>query len=172
MSIAVNMAGNNITADTFTGALAGSVSGATTLVASGNVTTSAGEFIQGTVIVPAFEYAQSGTLTSSSTSQTIWVCPNVGGTYQVAGATVTQGTASASGTVQIEVATSTQAIGSGTVQLTGTMSIAGTANTPVNGTVIASPTAIVAGARVNIILAGTLTSLANCVVEVVLQRIS
>lgn len=124
------------------------------------------------VFVPAYEYVQSSTLTSASASQTIWVNPTVGGTYKVVAATVTQGTASTSGTMQIEVATGTQAIASGTNQLTGTMSLAGTANTPVNGTVIASPTTIAAGSRVNIILAGTLTNLANCVVSITLQRIS
>jgi len=124
------------------------------------------------VIVPAYEYVQSGTLTASSTSQTLWVNPNVGGTYKIVAATVTQGTASSSGTMQVEVATGTQAIGGGTNQLTGTMSLSGTANTPVNGTVIASPTTIAAGNRINIILAGTLTSLANCVVTITLQRLS
>lgn len=124
------------------------------------------------VLLPAYEYVQSGTLAAASASQTIWVNPNVGGTYKIAGVTVTQGTASSSGTMQIEVATGTQAIASGTNQLTGTMTIAGTANTPVNGTVIASPTTIAAGSRINVILGGTLTSLANCVVTVVLQRLS
>jgi hypothetical protein len=121
--------------------------------------------------IPAYEYA-TALLTATSASQTIYVNPSVGGTYVVAGVTATQGTASSSGTLQVEVATGTQAIGSGTNQLTGTVSLAGTANTPVNGTVVASPTVITAGSRVNLILAGTLTSLANCVVSVVLQRVS
>lgn len=124
------------------------------------------------VLLPAYEYVQSGTLAAASASQTLWVNPSVGGTYKVAGVAVSQGTASSSGTMQIEVATGTQAIASGTNQLTGTMTIAGTANTPVNGTVITSPTTITAGSRINVILGGTLTSLANCVVTVVLQRLS
>jgi len=123
-------------------------------------------------LIPTTEYVQSSTLTSASTSQTIWVNPTVGGTYKITAATVTFGTASSSGTMQVEVATGTQAIGAGTNQLTGTMSLAGTANTPVNGTVIASPTTIAAGNRINVILAGTLTSLANCVVTISLSRVS
>jgi len=135
---------------------------------------STGATVSGTTgtLIPTTEYVQSTTLTASSTSQTIWVNPNVGGTYKITGATVTFGTASSSGTMQVEVATGTQAIASGTNQLTGTMSLSGTANTPVNGTVIASPTTIAAGSRINIILAGTLTSLANCVVTVSLARVS
>lgn len=123
-------------------------------------------------LIPAYEYVQTGTLGASSASQTIWVNPNVGGTYKVVGATATQGTASSSGTVQIEVATGTQAIASGTNQLSSALSVAGTANTPVNATIVASPTTIAAGSRINVILGGTLTSLANCVVTVAIQRIS
>ncbi len=109
---------------------------------------------------------------SYAVSHTIYVSDNLSGTYKVVAATATFGTASTSGTLQVEVATGTQAIGAGTVQLTGTMSLSGTANTPVNGTVIASPTTISAGSRVNLIFAGTVTNLANASVNVVLQKIS
>jgi len=124
------------------------------------------------VLLPAYEWTTSSPLAATNTSFTLYVNPNIGGTYQVAGASVVFGTASSSGTMQVEVATGTQAVASGTNQLTGTMSLAGTANTTVNGTVIASPTTITAGSRVNIILGGTLTSLANCVVTVILKRVS
>lgn len=109
---------------------------------------------------------------SYAVSHTIFVNDNLGGTYKVVAATATFGTASTSGTLQVEVATGTQATGAGTNQLTGTVSLAGTANTPVNGTVIASPTTITTGARVNLIFAGTVTNLANASVNVVIQRIS
>ena len=109
---------------------------------------------------------------SYAVSHTIFVNNNVSGTYQVAGVTANFGVTSTSGTLQVEVATGTQAVASGTNQLTGTMSLAGTANTPVNGTVIASPTTIVAGARVNLIFAGTVTNLANASIVVALKRIS
>lgn len=109
---------------------------------------------------------------SYAVSHTIYVNNNVSGTYKIAGVTATFGTASTSGTLQVEVATGTQAIASGTNQLTGTLSLSGTANTPVNGTLIASPTTIAAGSRINLIFAGTVTNLANASVTVVLKRIT
>ena len=124
------------------------------------------------ILVQPYEIPNATGLGAATTSFSLWVNPNVGGTYKVVGASVVFGTASTSGTMQIEVATGTQATGSGTNQLTGTMSLSGAANTTVNGTIIASPTTIAAGNRVNVIIAGTMTSLANCTVSVVLQRIS
>lgn len=109
---------------------------------------------------------------SYAVSQTVYVHPNVTSTYQISAVTATFGTTSTSGTLQVEVASGTQAIASGTNQLTGTMSLAGTANTPVNGTLIASPTAISAGSRINLIFAGTVTNLANAQVTIFLQRVS
>lgn len=109
---------------------------------------------------------------SYAVSHTIYVNDNVSGTYKIAGVTATFGTASTSGTLQVEVATGTQAIASGTNQLTGTMSLSGTANTPVNGTLIASPTTVSAGSRINLIFAGTVTNLANASITVVMKRIT
>ncbi len=126
----------------------------------------------GSSLIPSDEWVSSSPLGASSTSQTIYVNPTVGGTFKILAASVVFGTASSSGTMQIEVATGTQAVGSGTSQLTGTMSLSGTANTVVNGTIVASPTTIATGSRINVILAGTLTGLANCVVTLVLARVS
>jgi hypothetical protein len=123
-------------------------------------------------ILPVYEALQVTGLGASSTSQTVFVPDNVSGSFQVAAVAVSYGTASSSGTLQVEVAGSGVAQGSGTNQLTGTVSLSGTTNTPVNGTVIASPTTITAGSRINIILAGTLTSLANCCVTVTLRRVA
>lgn len=111
---------------------------------------------------------------SYAVSHTIFVNDNVSGTYQVASVSAVFGTASSSGTLQVEVATGTQAIASGTNQLSGTISLAGTANTVVNGTLVAaaSLTTISAGARVNLIFGGTVTSLANASITVALKRIS
>jgi hypothetical protein len=109
---------------------------------------------------------------SYAVSHTIFVNDTLSGTYVVAGVSAVFGTTSTSGTLQIEVATGTQAVASGTNQLTGAMSLSGTANTTVNGTVIASPTTITAGSRVNLIFAGTVTGLANATIKVVLKRIS
>lgn len=120
----------------------------------------------------AFSNQNQVAAASYAVSHTIYVHPNVTSTYQVAALTATFGTTSTSGTLQCEVATGTQAIASGTNQLTGTVSLAGTANTPVNGTIIASPTTISSGARINLIFAGTVTNLANAQVTVFLKRIS
>jgi len=109
---------------------------------------------------------------SYAVSHTIYVNDNVSGTYKIAGVTATFGVTSTSGTLQVEVATGTQAIAAGTNQLTGTMSLSGTANTPVNGTLIAAPTTIAAGSRINLIFAGTVTNLANASITVVLKRIT
>ncbi len=131
---------------------------------------------EGGIIIPRYELIQDVqnqvAAASYAVSHSIFVCDSVSGTYQVAGVTVNFGTASTSGTLQVEVATGTQAPGSGTNQLTGTISLSGTANTPVNGTLIGSPTTIAAGNRVNLIFAGTVTGLANTVVTVALQRLS
>lgn len=124
------------------------------------------------VILPVYEQLQATGIGASSSSFTIYVNDTVSGNFTVAGVSVVFGTASSSGTLQVEVATGTQAVASGTNQLTGTVSLAGTANTTVNGTVIASPTTVTAGSRINVILGGTLTSLANCCVTVTLQRVA
>jgi len=148
MSIALDLSGDDVTVNSLT---------------SGGL---------GGQLVPTYEWISSSPLSETSTSATLYVNPALGGTFKVAAVSVVFGTASSSGTMQIEVATGTQAVASGTNQLTGTMSLAGTANTVVTGTVIASPTTVSSGARINVILGGTLTSLANCVVTVALQRIS
>ena len=123
----------------------------------------------GVLVIP-YEFVLANSITTTAGSTTIFLMPNVPETFQVAGASVAFGTASASGTVQISVESSTTAPGSGTAQLTGTMSLAGTANTPVNGTVIASPTNITAGSRLSFTTAGTLTGLVNGVLTVLIKR--
>lgn len=123
------------------------------------------------VLVPVYETVQLPGLGASSASVTAFVTDTLSGAYVVAGVTATFGTASSSGTLQVEVATTGQAVGSGTNQLTATISLSGTANTAVNGALITTPTVITAGSRVNVILGGTLTGLANACVSVVLQRV-
>lgn len=141
------------------------------------ITSGAGKgFTEGVVLIPRYEAITDNqnqvAAASYAVSHTVFVNDNVSGTYKVAGVTATFGTASTSGTLQVEVATGTQAIAAGTNQLTGTISLAGTANTPVNGTIIASPTTIAAGSRVNFIFAGTVTNLANASFTVQLQRLT
>lgn len=132
-------------------------------------------FTAGGVILPAYELLGDNqnqvAAASYAVSHTIFVNDNVSGTYQIVAVSAVFGTASSSGTLNVEVATGTQAIGSGTNQMSSTISLSGTANTTVNGT-ITTQTAITAGARINLIFAGTVTSLANCSITVALQRLS
>lgn len=145
-------------------------------IAIGATTPGQGLTSTGVAMVPKFEPITDNqnqvAAASYAVSHTIFVNDNTGSTFKVAAVTVNFGTTSTSGTLQVEVATGTQAVGAGVNQLTGTMSLSGTANTVVNGTVIASPTTITAGARINLIFAGTVTGLANASITVALQRIS
>lgn len=109
-------------------------------------------------------------IAAASASQTCFIS---NGNYLVTDVKVCFGTASSSGTLQIEKATGTQAVASGTNILTGTVSLAGAAATSLSGTIVGGLTTpvLAAGDRLNIILAGTLTSLANCCVNIYLARI-
>lgn len=147
------------------------------ITSSGNVVVPSGKtFQENGVILPKYELVRDVqnqvAAASYAVSHPIFVNDNVSGTYKVVGASAVFGTTSTSGTLQVEVATGTQAVASGTNQLTGTMSLSGTANTTVNGTVIASPTTISAGARINLIFAGTVTGLLNATITVTLQRLT
>lgn len=147
------------------------VAGTTSL---GAVSISGVTTLSGTIIGYATSAQSSQGPTVAATyavNQTIFVNDNVTGTYKVVGVTATFGTASTSGTVNVEIATGTQAIASGTNQMSSAIVLSGTANTPVNGT-ITTQTTISAGARVNLIFAGTVTNLANFSINIILQKIS
>lgn len=77
-------------------------------------------------------------------------------------------TASSSGTLQLEKATGTTAPGSGTALLTGTMTLAGAANTPVSGVLIATVASLTfaVGDRLNLVIAGTMTNLVGSKVTI------
>lgn len=108
---------------------------------------------------------------SYAVSHTLFVNDKLSGTYKISAVSAVFSTASTSGTLQVEVATGTQAVASGTNQLASTISLSGTANTTVNGTLAASFTNIAAGSRVNLIFAGTVTNLAGCAINVLLKLI-
>jgi len=93
--------------------------------------------------------------------------------YLVTAIREVHGTASTSGTLQIEKLTGTTAAGSGTNMMTGTVSLSATANTVVSGTLTATTATLTlaAGDRIGGVLAGTLTNLAGCVIVISLQRI-
>ena len=104
-------------------------------------------------------------LVATSTSQDLLVAPYP---LQISGVSVTFGTASSSGTADLVKMTGTTAVSAGTTLLTGTMSLAGTANTPVNGTLVSTVATLqlAKGDRLGLKLGGPLTSLANCNVTV------
>lgn len=149
------------------------VGGATTL--NGATTLTGTVTLSGTVIGYATSAQSSQGPTVAATyavNQTIFVNDNVTGTYKIVAVAAVFGTAGGSGnTVNVEVATGTQAIASGTNQMSSAIVLTGTANTTVNG-VITTQTTISAGARVNLIFAGTVTGLANFSINVILQKIS
>ncbi len=81
--------------------------------------------------------------------------------------------ASSSGTLMIEKLTGTQAPGAGVEVLTGTISLSGTINTALSGTLIGvgnDRRLLSDGDRFGVKLAGTLTGLANCLVSLSLSR--
>lgn len=143
------------------------------LLVNNIITTVAGQGGSSTsgTIIAKFE-ANAYILTATSATFTAFVNDNLSGTFKVAAVSTVFSTASTSGTVQVEVATGTQAPGSGTNQLSSALALSGTANTPANGTIVAAPTTITAGSRVNVVIAGTMTNLVNGVVTIALQRIS
>src|SRR5690348_16660661 len=95
-----------------------------------------------TIKIPLY-ISESANLSATSTSQVIFTAPPlVGGgagnlgQYALAGVQVRFGTASTSGTLQVEKTPSGTAVGSGTNLLTGTVSLSGTANTTLNGALV------------------------------------
>lgn len=96
------------------------------------------------------------------------------GQYSLVEVGVRFGTASTSGTLQIERTPSGTAVGSGTNLLTGTVSLAGTTNTVVSGfpssTVSFANQVLAPGDSLSLIFAGTLTNLANAVITVAVAR--
>lgn len=132
------------------------------------------------VMEPVNFYAAAA---ANAVTQTLFVGPPAAssasgllplGTYQILGVSVVFSTASTSGTLQLEKATGTQAPGAGTALLTGTVSLSGTANTVVNGTVVTNPNTLTinAGDRLNVIIAGTVTNLVNLCADIYVLRVT
>ena len=94
-----------------------------------------------------------------------------GAYYRVREVNSSHSVASTSGTLQIEVLTPGDNADAGTDQLTGTIDLSATADTPQKGTMIATPTIITPGDMVGYVLGGTLTNLVNCNITVMLERI-
>lgn len=123
------------------------------------------------------EYISVGPLAAASfaqnTSYAYYTAPNDGKTWKIVGISyrfTTQSTAAS--TFSVEVAGAGVAPGSGTAQ-TGALTLQGTANTTINGT-LTTQTTISAGSSINLVVSNTAatTGLAGFVATITLQRIS
>ncbi len=109
---------------------------------------------------------------SYAVSHTIFVNPSPSSNYILSSVSVVFGTAGGTScAVQVEVATGTTSIGSGTAQLLSPIGLTGSANTPIAGSVIKVPNVITQGSRINIIFSGTVTGLAAFCISLVLTKI-
>jgi hypothetical protein len=109
-------------------------------------------------------------IAAATANETIWLAD---ASYNLVAISVVVGTVTAaSGTIQLEYATGTQAVGSGTGLFTAINPV--TANTPANTvtavTLTSNPTVIAAGNRINFLTSGTLTSLAGVMFVLTLTR--
>lgn len=135
----------------------------------------------GMQVMEPLQYFSAGV--PSPTSQVLFIVPPAAGVaagalplgnYRLLGVSATFTTASTSGTLDLTHETGTTAPGGGTSMLTGTVSLAGTANTVVSGapaTAIALATQVLSpGDRISIKFAGTLTNLVALSVSVYIGR--
>lgn len=133
------------------------------------VVTTADKLTVGAVIVPQTKTIVWKPIVTDLT-QAIFIADEA---YQVIGVNACWGVASISGTLQVEKLTGTTAPGSGTSMLTGTVSLAGTANTVTAGTLSGTVgnLQLAAGDRIGGVLGGTLTALLGATVVITLKRI-
>lgn len=130
--------------------------------------------------VPAYEIVTFPIAAATATGTTIWTAPaspSLNGQYKFVWATVRFHVASTSGTLQFEKAPSGTAPGGGTNLLQATMSLSGTIDTPVDSSGSAAPVTnpntltFSAGDALNLVIAGTMTNLANGMITVWLARV-
>ena len=123
------------------------------------------------------EYVSVGPLAAASfvqnTSYPEYTAPNDGKTWKIVGVSyrfTTQATGAAN--FKLEVAGAGVAPGSGTAQ-TGNLTLQGTANTTINGTLTAQTT-ISAGSSINLVVTNdaATTGLAGLVITISLQRLT
>ncbi|MDE2025160.1 MAG: hypothetical protein KGJ07_01570 [Patescibacteria group bacterium] len=110
-------------------------------------------------------------LGASSSSFRGFVVPVAGEKYIVKGAAARFGVASTSGTLQLEVAAIDVDAGSGTNQLDTALDLSQTEDENLRGK-ISTPTVIDDASSLNVVLGGTLTNLADCVLTVELEKVN
>lgn len=108
---------------------------------------------------------------ANAVDQWAWQHPGDGKIYELVDFKEVHTVASTSGTVMPEKASGTTAVGSGTDLLTGTVSLGGTANTVVSGTLVssASDRRFKTGDRLGLDFAGTMTNLVGANIIVVFR---
>lgn len=109
-------------------------------------------------------------IAAASVSDSVWIAPFA---CELVSVREVHRVASTSGTLQVQKLTGTTAPGSGTSLLTGTVSLAGTANTVLSGTLISTTASkrFAAGDRLGTLIAGTMTSLAGGVVVCTFKQV-
>lgn len=124
----------------------------------------------GGVIIPQYVHLTFSLDAVEAVSRAVFIAPAAS---QLVGVNISFGVASTSGTFTIEKLTGTTAPGSGTALLTGTLSMAGAANTVAAGTLIATVASLqfAAGNRVGLVFGGNVTNLVGLAVTVRLKRI-
>ncbi len=119
-------------------------------------------------------YAQQGLAASVfGTTAAVWVCP-LSQTWIVRACTARWGTASTSGTIDVEVTPAAIAPGSGTSQTTATIDTSQAANTALSVTMkaLAARNVLSAGQAVSVVWGGDVTGLATCAITIELLRLS
>lgn len=110
-------------------------------------------------------------LSASSTAQTVFIAPTG---YKIVSIQELHAVVGGSGaTVTLEKCTGTQAPGAGVAMLSTPVTLTSTANT-VKSTTLSTTTAntvLATGDRINTVLAGTLTGLAGCTLQILLARL-
>lgn len=121
-------------------------------------------------VLPTAEHFTTNLDAATAVSRSMYIALAA---FQLVNVSLVFGTASASGTFTIEKLTGTTAPGSGTALLTGTISTAGTANTVLNGVLIATVASLqlAVGDRLGAVFAGTETGLVGLDILVTLKRI-
>jgi hypothetical protein len=116
--------------------------------------------------------AAAATSFAASTNYALFTAPNDGKTWQIIGVSYRfSAQAASAATFSVEVASAGTAPGSGTAQ-TGNLTLQGTTNTTINGT-LTTQTTFGAGSQVNLVVASTATtSLANFSLTLLLQRVT
>lgn len=107
-------------------------------------------------------------LTATSANQTVFIAP-IG--YKVTAIRESHGTAGGSGaSASLEILTGTTANGSGTAVTGSATALNGTANT-VQTIIPTGAFTLAAGNRLGVVVAGTLTALANCCFEISITKV-